>query len=137
MNEDALKTTIDKKAREYERRGVFQEWTHWIGSGLSAVFSAIAAISVGTGNVSNVWGGEFVVALFAIVPAVWAAIDRAIQVRRLSIYNYRMSTNLTKILLEFGDSDSDPNKVAIRQKYLEFLEFEQAKFEEMFGGKTD
>jgi hypothetical protein len=53
-----------------------QEISFWIGSTVASVCSAVAGVSIAA-NLHDSGSGRFFLGTLAVIPAVWAAIDRA------------------------------------------------------------
>jgi hypothetical protein len=113
---DELLSKLNKKAADYESAGRKEEIVYWIGSALAAIFSAIAGLSIAA-NISD-WRppyGKIIAACLAIVPAVWTAAERSLHLRRLSIFNYTVASQLEALGIEvrYG-GHLDPKTAATR-----------------------
>lgn len=96
---------IDKlgtEAKAYDDTGKWEEITYWIGSAVSAIASVFAGlnISINIGQSGNSKETIAVSAILAIIPALWAAIEKTINLRRLAAFNYTVAAQLHALHIE-------------------------------------
>jgi hypothetical protein len=138
MSRDELLARIDSQARSYDRAGAIEEWAYWISSSIAAICSAIAGLSiVADASAWNAPYGRWITGALAIVPAVWAALDRAIGLRQLSIFNYGVSQKLRALHdAAHGQLLDDPTKETIRE-YNSIMAGEHEAFKILLTGGQD
>src|SRR5262249_43475706 len=92
-----------------------EEIAYWLGSALAAICSAIAGLSIAADISSSLPHGKIIAARLAIVPALWTAAERCLHLRRLSIFNYTIASELEALGIEvrYG-TNVDANTAAAR-----------------------
>jgi hypothetical protein len=114
LNNELL-SSLGKKAAGYEVAGRIEEISYWMGSALAAICSAIAGLSIAADINNSLPHGNIIAAGLAIVPAVWTAAERSLHLRRLSIFNYTIASELEALSIELRYSTNvDANAAAAR-----------------------
>ena len=134
MTKDEIISELDRRANGYQKAGTVHEWAFWLGAGVSAACSAIAGLSVAA-NISS-WNepyGRIVSATFAIIPAVWLAVDSAVRFRQLSVFNYGVSLKLKILSLKMKGHDLDDDTKKYLDIYEAILKDEHEKFSELLA----
>lgn len=138
MTREDFLLRIDREARSYEWVGTVEEWSYWLGSSVAAICSAVAGLSI-VANAGS-WNepyGRVITGTLAIVPAVWAALDRAIGLRQLSVFNYGMAQKLRALHDTAWADQLDVPTQAIIGQYSAIMADEQDAFKTLMTGSTE
>jgi hypothetical protein len=126
-----------KKQKKYDFAGRTQEYVYWSGSAPAGICSAIAGLSI-IGDVSS-WNqpyGKIITAVLAIVPAVWAALDRAVRFSQLSVFNYGVSRRLLALYQLGSGLELDDNTKKLISDYNDILLKEHDAFAALISGSA-
>ena len=131
----ALLEQIETERESYYKAARWEEIAHWTGSSIAAVSSALAAVGAAAG--SNIMGpevGKYAIAILAVVPAVWAAIDRSLSLRSLSLFSYGVSAEFEALAVDVRYKDTlDLNAAATR--FSEIIRREHDAFAKVLTGE--
>lgn len=132
----SLHGQVDFLARDYRSAARKQELAFWIGSALAAVCSAIAGLGV-AGDL-GLWEpplGKIFGSLLAVVPAVWIAADRSLQLRRLSLFNYGVAVEMAALAAEMKYAGMSLEAAA--KRYSEVLRQEHRSFTDLLTAEEN
>ncbi|WP_407530465.1 hypothetical protein [Methylobacterium oryzisoli] len=138
MTREEFLLRIDRQARGYELAGKIEEWSHWLGSSIAAICSAIAGLSI-VANAGS-WNepyGRVITGALAIVPAVWAALDQVVGLRKLSVFNYGIAQKLRALHDMAQGEQLDPSTQKIIKEYSAIMANEHDSFQTLITGSAD
>jgi signal transduction histidine kinase len=118
----ALLKAIEGDRDTYAFAAWIEEWAYWIGATIAAICSALAGLSVAAGLGDGSW--KLTVAALAVVPAVWAAIDRTLKLRQLSAHNYRFAAANEALLVQARVQFCDAETQQIARNYTDIIRIE-------------
>lgn len=125
---DEIISQMERDCAVYKRMAQYQERAFWIGSTTAAVCSAIAGLLIAGEPESAGDLRKFLTAVLAVIPAVWAALDRTLRLGHFSAYNYEIYTELRTLLLDAQGKSLDPDTKALAKKYGRILKRENELF---------
>jgi hypothetical protein len=138
MTRDEFLLRMDREARSYERFGTVEEWSYWLGSSVAAICSAVAGLSI-VANAGS-WNepyGRVITGTLAIMPAVWAALDRAVGLRQLSVFNYGIAQKLRALHDAAQGEQLDASTQAVIREYSAIMAGEHDAFKILVTGSTE
>jgi hypothetical protein len=135
MTREEFLAELRDRSKGYGKAASVQEWSYWIGASLAATCSGVAAVSIVADL--GAWNqpyGRVITGALAIVPAIWAGIDRVLGLRRLSVFNYGVSSKLSALYYKASSTGLDDDTKKLIGEYNNIMAGEDADFATLMNG---
>ena len=138
MTKEEFLSELSRRSNNFGRAGRAQELAYWIGSSLAAVCSAIAGHSIAANLTA--WSdpyGRIIAGALALVPAIWAALDRTLRLRQMSVFSYGVQVKLRALRNKALSLDLPDKERGLMDEYSAIMTAEHDDFTKMILGHDE